>query len=91
MSEKEGKTPALSGEVIMDSVGIPKEEVNFNTPVSAPHIIPSSYSYPPLLSKVSNLVTNFSLVSEMVALNPIKMMQQRLSSGIQYVSNHLIL
>ena len=64
MSEKEGKTPALSGEVIMDSVGIPKEEVNFNTPVPATHIIPSSYSYAPLLVQVSNLATNISLLSE---------------------------
>ena len=36
--KKEGNIPALSGEVIMESIGITEEEVNFNTPVSAPHI-----------------------------------------------------
>ena len=30
VSEKYGNNPALYGEVIMDSVGIPEEEVNFN-------------------------------------------------------------
>ena len=38
-SEKEGNIPDLSAEVIMESVGSPEEEVKFNTPVPAPHII----------------------------------------------------
>ena len=35
MSEKEVNTPYSSGEVIMESFGIPEEEVNMNTPVTA--------------------------------------------------------
>ena len=52
ISEKWGITPYLYGEVIMESVGIPEEEVKLNTPVTAPHIITSSYSPPPFLSQV---------------------------------------
>ena len=37
--EKEGNTPVLSGEVIMESVGSPEEEVKLNTPVPITHII----------------------------------------------------
>ena len=54
MLEKEGNTAALSGEVIMESVGSPEEEVNFNTPASAPHITHFSYSSPPFFPRVSN-------------------------------------
>ena len=39
--EKGGNTPDSSGEGIMEPVGSPKEEVNFNTPIPEPHIIPS--------------------------------------------------
>ena len=39
VSENEGDTLALSGEAIMESVGIPEEEVKFNNLVPAPHII----------------------------------------------------
>ena len=38
VSEKEGNTAALSGEVVMESVGGPEEEVKSNTPVPAPHL-----------------------------------------------------
>ena len=38
MLENEGNTTALSGEVNMEAVGSPKEEVRLNTPVPAPHI-----------------------------------------------------
>ena len=55
VSEKDVNTAALSGELIMESVGSPEEEVKFNTPVSAPFIIPSYYSCPPLFTQVSNL------------------------------------
>ena len=50
MSEKEGNTPALSGEVIMESFGSPEEEVKLNTHVPVPHIIPSYSSFPSVLS-----------------------------------------
>ena len=46
LSEKEGNTTALSGEVTMESVGSPEEEVKLNTPVPTPHIITFSYSSP---------------------------------------------
>ena len=39
VSEKEGKPPALSGEVIMESVVSLEEEFKLNTPVPVPHII----------------------------------------------------
>ena len=52
VSEKEGNTVAFSGEVIMESVGSPKAEIKLNTPISAPHTIPSSSSYPPFFPQV---------------------------------------
>ena len=52
VSEKWGITPYLSGEGIMESVGIPEEEVKLNIPVTAPHIITSSYYPPPFLPQV---------------------------------------
>ena len=39
MPEKEVNTAALYGELIMESVGSPEEEVKLNTPVPIPHII----------------------------------------------------
>ena len=42
VSEKEGNTADLSGDRIMESVESPEEEVNLNTPVPVPHIIPFS-------------------------------------------------
>ena len=54
MSEMEGNTAALSGEGVMESVGSPKEEVNLNTPVPAPYIIPSSSLYHLFFPQVSN-------------------------------------
>ena len=54
MSEKEGNIAALSGEVIMESVGSPEEEVKFNTLVPAPYITLSYSSYPPFFPQVSN-------------------------------------
>ena len=38
----------------MESVGIPKEEVKLNTPVTAPYIIPSSCLSTPFFPQVSN-------------------------------------
>ena len=38
VSEKEENIAALSGDVIMQSVGIPKEELKLNKPVPAPHL-----------------------------------------------------
>ena len=38
MSENEGNAADLSGEVILESVGSPEEEVKFNTPISSPHL-----------------------------------------------------
>ena len=40
--QKEGNIAALSGDVIMDSVGSPEEEVKLNNPVPSDHIIPFS-------------------------------------------------
>ena len=40
--ENEGNTADLSGDRIMESVESPEEEVNLNTPVPVPHIIPFS-------------------------------------------------
>ena len=54
MSEKEENTPALSGEVIMESFGSPEEEIKLNTPVPELHIIPYSSSYPPFFPQLSN-------------------------------------
>ena len=54
VSENEGNTAALSGEVIMDSVGSPEEEFKLNTAVPAPHILTSSSSHPTLFTQVSN-------------------------------------
>ena len=48
----------------MESVGSTEEEGEFNTPVPAPHIIPSSSSSPPFLAQVSNLASNIILVRE---------------------------
>ena len=52
MSEKEGNTAALSGEVIMESVGSHEEEFNLNTPVTEPCIVNFSSSYPPFFLQV---------------------------------------
>ena len=38
----------------MESVESPEEEVNLNTPVPVPHIIPFSSWYPPFFPQVSN-------------------------------------
>ena len=54
MPEKEGNTLVLSGERILELVGIPEEEVQLNTPVPAPHIISSSSSSPSFLPQASN-------------------------------------
>ena len=48
----------------MESVGSPEEEVKLNAPIPAPHIIPSSSSYRPLLRQVSNLSGEIILISE---------------------------
>ena len=48
----------------MESVGSPEEELKFNTPVPAPHIIHSSSSSPTFLAHVSNLAAHISLLSE---------------------------
>ena len=53
ISEKKGNTPDLSGQLIMESVGSFEGEVKFNTPVTAPHIIPSS-SLSPTFGPASN-------------------------------------
>ena len=50
--ENEGNTAALSGEVIMESVGSPEAEIKLNTPIHAPHTIPSYLSYPPFFPQV---------------------------------------
>ena len=55
VSEKEGNIVAFYGEVIMESVGSPEEEVKFNTLVPAPHIIPSLSSSSTLFTQVSNI------------------------------------
>ena len=44
----------------MESVGSPEEEVKFNSPVSAPHIIPYSSSSHKFFPQVSNLSTENS-------------------------------
>ena len=54
MSEMQGNYAALSGEVIMESVGISEEEVMLNNPLNAPFIIHSSSSSPPFFTQVSN-------------------------------------
>ena len=64
MSEKEGNTTALSGEVLMESVGSPEEEFKLNTPVHLSLISPSYSSSPTLLTQVSNTVADTRLVSE---------------------------
>ena len=89
VSEKEGNNPDLSGEEIVESVRSPEEEDKLNTPVPAPHIITSSSPYPPFLAHVSNLATDISMVSEMVALKSSIMVQRRRSNGIKEVSIHL--
>ena len=61
MQEKQGNTPALSEEKVIDSVGIPKEQVKFNTSVPVPHIITSYSSSSTFLS---NPASNIILVSE---------------------------
>ena len=38
----------------MESVGCPEEELDLNTPVTAPRTIPSSYIYPTFFPRVSN-------------------------------------
>ena len=62
MSEKEGNNAALSGEVIMDSVGIPEEEVRFNIPVSAPHL--NSCKGPPSLEEAWKLAAVSSVAND---------------------------
>ena len=47
----------------MEKVRSPEEEVKLNTPVPAPHTIPSYLLSPPLLKHVSTLSANISLVS----------------------------
>ena len=54
VSENEVNTSALSGDVIMESVGSPEDEGKFNTPVPEHHIIPISYSSPPFFPQISN-------------------------------------
>ena len=54
MPEKEGNNPYLYGEGIMESVGSPEEEVKFNTPVPAPHIIHFASFSPSFFPQVSN-------------------------------------
>ena len=54
VSEKEGNTAALSGEVIMESVGSTEEEVKFNNPLPEPYIIYYCYSSPTFFPQVSN-------------------------------------
>ena len=48
----------------MGSVGSPEEEVNLNTTLTAPHIIPYSSSSPPFLAQVSNQAPLVILVIE---------------------------
>ena len=50
MTEKEGNTPVLSGELIMNPVGSHEEEGKLSIPVPEHHTTTSSYS-PPRLSK----------------------------------------
>ena len=63
-SEKEGKISALSGEGIIESVGILEVEGKFDAPLTSPHIIPYSSSSPTFLSQVSNMAAEIILVSE---------------------------
>ena len=51
VSENEGNTAYLSGEVIMDSVGSPEEEVKLNTPIPATHL--HICKSPPLIGVVT--------------------------------------
>ena len=55
VSEKDKNTAALYGELILESVGSPQEEVKLNTTVPAPYIIPYYFSSPPFFPQVSNL------------------------------------
>ena len=64
VSEKEGNTPVLSREGIMESVGSTEEEVNFHIPVPSHHIITSDFSSPNFLPQVSNPDPKIILVSE---------------------------
>ena len=48
----------------MESVGSFEEEVKLNTALPAPNIIPSYYSTPTLLQRVSNPADKIILVSE---------------------------
>ena len=48
----------------MESVGSSKEEVKWNTPVPAPHIIPYSYFPSHFLAQISNTSAKIILVSE---------------------------
>ena len=52
--EKEGNTAALSGEIIVESVRSPEEEVKLNTPIPATYIVTISSLYPPFFPQVSN-------------------------------------
>ena len=61
-SEKEGNTPALSGEEIMESVGSPEEEVKLNTPVPAPHL--NICKGPPSLEEAWNMDAVISVASD---------------------------
>ena len=63
ISEKEGNTTYLSGEVIMESFGSPEEEVQQNTHVTEPHFIPYSSSYPPFLAQVLKPAVMIIMVS----------------------------
>ena len=62
--KKEGSAPYLSGEGIMESVGSPEEEVNFNTPLSAPHTITYYSVYPIFLEQVENKAADSSQVRD---------------------------
>ena len=62
VSEKEGNTTALSGEVIMESVGSPEEEVKFNTTVPAPHL--NICKAPPSLEEACKQAAVISVASD---------------------------
>ena len=64
VSEKEGNTPVLCREGIMESVVSTEEEVKLHTPVPSHHIITSDLSSPTFLPQVSNPDPKIILVSE---------------------------
>ena len=49
---KEARKVPFSGEVIMESVGSPEEEIKLNTLLPIPHIIPYFSSSPPFFPQV---------------------------------------